>query len=64
MHLFSGENHFRFGFDYLKQQNLQLEKFTSMVGELQSKLENSELERNSLLYRLQTLETEIYLKKI
>ncbi len=48
----------------LKQRNLQLEKAASLVGELQSKLENSLLERDSLQERIQLMEASIYLKGI
>lgn len=49
---------------FLKERNLQLEKFASLVGELQSKLENSLLERDSLQQRIRILEAGIYLKGI
>ena len=49
---------------FLKERNLQLEKFASLVGELQSKLENSLLERDSLQQRIRILEAGVYLKEI
>jgi chromosome segregation ATPase len=49
---------------FLKERNLQLEKFASLVGELQSKLENGLLERDSLQERIKILQAGIYLKGI
>lgn len=48
----------------LKEYNLQLERFASLVGELESKLEISLLERDSLQQRIKVLEAGIYLKGI
>jgi DNA repair exonuclease SbcCD ATPase subunit len=44
----------------LKERNMQLEKFVSRIGELESTLENSVLERDSLKEKISVLEKQIY----
>jgi chromosome segregation ATPase len=48
----------------LQDNNLQLEKATGSIGELQSRLENSLLERDVLKERISLLEAQKFLKEI
>jgi len=48
----------------LQHQNLQLEKATGSIGELQSRLENSLLEREILKERINLLEVQKFIKEI
>ena len=48
----------------LQHYNLQLEKASGSIGELQSKLENSLLERDVLKERIHVLETQKFIKDI
>ncbi len=48
----------------LQYNNLQLEKAAGSIGELQSRLENSLLERDQLEERLKVLEVQNFLKEI
>jgi chromosome segregation ATPase len=48
----------------LQDNNLQLEKATGSIGELQSRLENSLLERDVLKERISLLEAQNFLKEI
>jgi chromosome segregation ATPase len=47
----------------LKERNAELEKITSRIGELESSLENSLLERDSLKQRINLLEAQKFLKE-
>ena len=48
----------------LQHNNLQLEKSAGSIGELQSRLENSLLERDLLKERISALEVQKFIKKI
>ena len=48
----------------LQNNNLQLEKAAGSIGELQSRLENSLLERDVLLGKISTLEAQKFIKEI
>ena len=48
----------------LQHNNLQLEKAAGSIGELQSRLENSLLERDVLKERISALEVQKFIKKI
>jgi chromosome segregation ATPase len=48
----------------LQHQNLQLEKAAGSIGELQSRLENSLLERDVLKERINLLEAQKFIKEI
>lgn len=48
----------------LQHNNLQLEKAAGSIGELQSRLENSLLERDVLLGKISTLEAQKFIKEI
>ena len=47
----------------LQQQNFQLEECAGSIGELQSRLQNSLLEREILKERINALETQIFFKE-
>ena len=47
----------------LQQQNFQLEESAGSIGELQSRLQNSLLEREILKERINALETQIFFKE-
>jgi chromosome segregation ATPase len=49
---------------YLQQQNFQLEEAVGNIGELQSRLENSLLERDVLKERINLLEAQKFIKEI
>ena len=48
----------------LQQRNVMLEQATGSISELQSRLENSLLEREALKERINSLEAQIFLKRI
>ena len=48
----------------LQQRNVMLEQAAGSIGELQSRLENSLLEREALKERINLLEAQIFFKKI
>jgi len=48
----------------LQQRNVELERITGRIGELESTLENSKLERDDLKNKLNALESQRFLKEI
>ncbi|MEO6540510.1 MAG: hypothetical protein ABIN74_05965 [Ferruginibacter sp.] len=48
----------------LHERNLQLQQITSRIGELESTLENTKLERDDLKNKVTTLESQKYLREI
>jgi chromosome segregation ATPase len=48
----------------LQERNLQLEQVAGRIGELESRLENSLLERDGLKERISELESQIFLKEM